>query len=280
MKRNNEIRALLRLSEEEILARAGDRLLVCNSIEELHHQFANDIYGEIRHNLRFNKPTRLILPVGPVGQYPILAALINLAKLDLSDCFFFFMDEYCDEHGMALPVSHPLSFQGVVNREFFNRLKPELLPPLNQVFFPNEHNLSEMANEMAKGGGIDTCYGGIGFHGHLAFNEPAPNIECAGIRKVSLNAYTITMNAIRAQVGGNLENFPRYAFTIGMAQILNAKRIRLYCRNGGSYDWANTVLRLALFGTPGEDYPVTYIRNSNYAVITDRETLRQPPIIL
>ena len=35
-----------------------------------------------------------------------------------------------------------------------------------------------------------------------------------------------------------------------MRQILGARRIRLYCRNGIALDWANTVLRLALFGEP------------------------------
>ena len=55
------------------------------------------------------------------------------------------------------------------------------------------------------------------------------------------------------------ECFPRDAYTIGMKQILASQHIRLYCRNGTPFDWANTILRIALFGTPGDDYPVTYI---------------------
>ena len=92
--------------------------------------------------------------------------------------------------------------------------------------------------------------------------------------------YTVTVNAIRAQVGGNLEGFPRKAFTLGMRQILGARRIVLYCRNGSPYDWANTVLRLALLGEPGDDYPVTHIRGKEYTIVTDRDTAASPAHIL
>ena len=85
---------------------------------------------------------------------------------------------------------------------------------------------------------------------------------------------------MRAGVGGNLAGFPRYAYTIGMKEILSARRIRLYCRNGIALDWANTVLRLALFGEPGDDYPVTHIRGRNYVIVSDRDTLRSPLIVL
>lgn len=64
----------------------------------------------------------------------------------------------------------------------------------------------------------------------------------------------MTINAIRAGIGGNLEAYPRYGSALGMRQILWARRIRLYCRNGIGLDWANTVLRLALFGEPGDAY--------------------------
>jgi hypothetical protein len=65
-----------------------------------------------------------------------------------------------------------------------------------------------------------------------------------------------------------------------MKEILGADSIRLYCRNGIALDWANTVLRLALFGRAGDDYPVTHIRNHNYVIITDEDTLASPQHLL
>ena len=90
----------------------------------------------------------------------------------------------------------------------------------------------------------------------------------------------MTINALRSHVGGNLACYPRLAFTIGMREILGARRIRLYCRSGPHFDWANTVLRLALFGRPGDDYPVTHIRGRDYVVTTDRSTLATPRVLL
>jgi glucosamine-6-phosphate deaminase len=164
---------------------------------------------------------------------------------------------------------------------FFDHINQKLNIPSNQLFFPNHNNITELKYRIENVGGIDTCYGGIGIHGHVAFNEPEPNVKNTDPRLVYLNEYTITINAIRANIGGNLANFPRKALTLGMNKILGAKRIRLYCRNGSPYDWANTILRVALFGTPGDDYPVTHVRNhSDYVITTDKNTLASPKIIL
>lgn len=275
------MRALLELIPEDIIKKAGNHLIVCENLEELHHHFAQSIFSEIQLNNSAHNPTKLILPIGPVGQYPILQKLIEKENLSLAHCWFFFMDEYCDEDGFALSTIHPLSFKRIAKTLFLIPLKDNFGLNDEQIIFPGETNISNISNMIEDIGGIDTCYGGIGIHGHIAFNEPALNIAESEPRRVHLNDFTITINSIRAQVGGNIENFPKEAFTIGMKQILGARRIRLYCRNGTPYDWANTILRIALFGKPGDDYPVTYIRNHpDYVIITDSDTLKTPEVPL
>lgn len=276
MDRKTEIRELLKLSPEEVREKAGDHLVVCEDLDALHERFAEDIAKEIRKNNSENKQTRLILPVGPTGQYPLLAEIINSEKMSLSECWFFFMDENCDENGKALGCEHPLSFKREAERLFLSRLDGSCGLQPDRVIFPDEDNIGTLAKQIEDVGGIDTCYGGIGIHGHVAFNEPESGIKDSGPRRVRLNDFTVTINAVRSRVGGNLECFPREAYTLGMKQILESKRIRLYCRNGCEFDWANTVLRLALFGMPGDDYPVTHIRDTNYTITTDCETLASP----
>lgn len=276
MDRKTEIRRLLKLSPQEVRTEAGHHLVICEDLDALHKRFAEDIAGEIRENNTKNKPTRLILPVGPTGQYPILADIINNKKISLSNCWFFFMDENCGENGGALGSEHPLSFKGTAERLFLSRLDDSCGLQPESVIFPNENNINTLAARIDERGGIDTCYGGIGIHGHVAFNEPEPGIKDTEPRRVRLNDYTVTINAIRSHIGGNLQCFPREAYTLGMKQILGSKRIRLYCRNGCEFDWANTVLRLALLGIPGDDYPVTYIRDTDFIVTTDQETLASP----
>ena len=275
-KRKEEIRALLRMSPEEIIERAGGHLVVCEDLDALHRSFADTIAEEIRRHNADNQPTKLIVPVGPVDQYPCLAEIVNRDKLSLENCWFFFMDENCGEDGRAVSIDHPLSFKREAKRSLLDRLEAGIRPRPERVIFPDENNINKIAAIIESVGGIDTCYGGIGIHGHVAFNEPEPGVSKMGPRKVRLNDFTVTINAIRDEVGGNLECFPREAYTVGMEQILNARRLRLYCRNGIDLDWANTVLRLALFGEPGDDYPVTHIRGKNYVITTDRDTLAAP----
>ncbi len=276
MDRKAEVRELLKLSPEEVQERAGERLVVCGDLETMHRRFAQDLAQEIAQSHAEGRPCRLIVPVGPVGQYPILLDTIVREGLSLEHCWFFFMDEYCDEAGNVLPIEHPLSLRRHARHVFLDKLDRACGLKPEQVVFPSETNIDVLAQMIEEGGGIDVCYGGVGIHGHIAFNEPEPGVSELGPRRVRLNDFTVTMNAIRAGVGGNLECFPRHAYTLGMREILHARTIRLYIRCGYEIDWANAVLRLALFGAPGDDYPVTHIRNRNYVIATDYQTLASP----
>jgi len=250
--------------------------VVCDDLPALHKCFAEDLKRALAACANSGQPLNLIAPVGPVGQYPILIDWINRERISLANCRFFFMDEYCDTSGKVVSGDHPLSFRTAAHRVFLDRLDESCGLREEHVYFPDENNIDTLAATIDAVGGIDVCYGGIGIHGHVAFNEPEPGVSESNPRFVALNDFTVTMNAIRARVAGNLACFPRGAYTLGMQQILGARKICLYCRNGCELDWANTALRLALFGTPGDDYPVTHIRDRNYVITTDRQTLASP----
>lgn len=275
-----EIRRLNALTPAQVVEQASSHLHVVDGIDELHLHLAQSISSEVRRAWDAGRHLALILPWGPVGQYPILSKLLVEQGLSLNCCTLFFMDEYADATGKAVPTDHPLSFRGAV-LDWLSSLEPQLRPKPRAVVFPDGTNSGLIDRQIAELGGIDTCFGGVGIHGHIAFNEPEPGIAESGIRRVTLNEFTRTINAVRADVGGDLENFPREAWTLGMAQCLAARRIRLYCRSDSGLDWAKTVLRLALLGTPGDDYPVTWIRHHpDCQVITTRETLESPVLQL
>jgi glucosamine-6-phosphate deaminase len=281
MSRQDEIRKLLKMSPAQMRHKAGDKLVVLRDIDALHRHFAESIAAEIKANNAKDRLTKLILPVGPAGQYPILAEIINHQRISLKQCWFFMMDEHCDDNGIALSPDHPLSFRHAFDELFASRVKRNLKIPAKQLVFPDHLNVQTLKDRISDVGGIDTTYGGIGIHGHIAYNEPERNVRESDPRVVYLNDFTRTINAIRAEIGGNLEGHPRKGVTLGMRQLLGASRIRLYCRNGISLDWANTVLRLALFGQPGDDYPVTYIRDhKDYVMVTDEDTARKPRFIV
>jgi glucosamine-6-phosphate deaminase len=280
--RSEEVRRLLQMGPAELDEEAGDRIGIVPELDDLMDHFAATVADEIATNNANGRDTTLILPVGPVDHYPDLAALINDREISLEGCHFFFMDEYCDRNGRAISRDHPLSFKREMDEIFFDHVDDDLNVPDEQVIFPDHHNVTELADMIDDAGGIDTCYGGIGVHGHVAFNEPEPGVKDTDPRVVYLNNYTVTINAIRSNVGGDLVNYPRKAVTIGMNQVMDADRVRLYCRNDvPTLDWANTVLRLAVLGEPGPDYPVTYLtEHDNYRVMTDERTAAVPDTVL
>jgi len=245
--------------------------------------FASSIAREIQANNAAGRPTRLILPVGPVDQYPILVRICNQERINWHSVHTFNMDEYCDWQGRAVPRSHPLSFEGIMYRALFDALDPELRIPEEQIHFPDPLNLDRISGLIQDVGGIDTCYGGIGYHGHVAFNEPPISrwykLTCQEFRNsltriVPLAPETVVLNSIYA-TGGNPAALPPMAVTLGMADILASRRIRLYC-NGGS--WQRMVLRVALMADEDVDYPVTLLQgHPDYAIIADQDTA-QPPL--
>ena len=83
MDRREEVRALLRMSPDEVRQKAGDRLTVVEDLGRLHGLFAETILTEIDGAASAGRACRLILPVGPTGQYPLLARMINDADRSL-----------------------------------------------------------------------------------------------------------------------------------------------------------------------------------------------------
>lgn len=282
MNRNEEIRELFKLSVEEMIKKSEGHLVVKESLDILYEYLAEEMVEEFRRSATKGKPTAFIMPVGPTQPYKAMADKINNEHLSLKNCWFFFMDEYCDEEDRLISPEHPLSFRGKINGLFFDHVKPELLMPASQRIFPTPENLHLLPQWIEAAGGIEVCYGGIGVHGHVAFNEPEPGVKDTDPRILTINDFTRTLDATRQGVGGNLINFPKRAITLGMRQCLGARRLLLMTRNEHQgMDWANTALRIAALGVPGDDYPVTHVRSHpHYTIATDRATATAPKTII
>jgi glucosamine-6-phosphate deaminase len=279
---NEKLEYLLSIPADELAQASKVRLQILTDLESLYLHFARSIADEIKANNRSGVPTRLILPVGPIGQYPLLVQICNQEGVSWQNVHTFNMDDYLDWQGRPLPLEHPLSFEGYMRRELFGRLDPALRIPDKQIHFPSPMKLDEISSKIVEIGGIDTCYGGIGLHGHLAFNEPSisrwykltpDKFRQSLTRIVHLAPETVVMNSIRA-TDGNMAALPPMAVTLGMRDILAARRLRLYCQGGA---WQRTILRIALLGDEDVDYPVTLAQDHpDYVIITDENTAKAP----
>ncbi|MDX6562615.1 MAG: glucosamine-6-phosphate deaminase, partial [Gaiellales bacterium] len=242
----------LAVPPEQLAERSPVPFLLLESREALHRRFADDLYAELEGARRDGVGVSLIVPLGPTGQYPILARRVNETGLVLDHATFFGMDEWLDWQGRPLPLEHPFSLEGAFQRDFIGLIEPGLRPRPANVIFPSPLALDNSAEEMARRGPVAATFGGVGFQGHIAFNEPpasrwtsvtAEQLRDSRTRVVPLAIDTIIAHAQR-RVGGNTFAVPPLAVTLGMRELLSARRVRLYLDTGS---WKQTILRILLF---------------------------------
>ena len=280
MNRRDEVREILSLDTDELVRRAHGQLKLFETLDEVYEFLADEMVNEFEKAAGGDHIVSFIMPVGPTQPYRIMAEKINYRNLNLKNVRLFFMDEYVDdEKDELIPKTNPLSFRGQIGPLLFNRICPDLMMPKDQIIFPTPKNIKDLPKMIKDAGGIEVCYGGIGIHGHVAFNEPAPGVAESNPRILEINEFTRTIDSTRhCGVGGNLENFPRRAITMGMKQCLEARKMLLMTRNETTaYLWANTILRIAALGKPGDDYPVTHARyHKSLRIVSDYGTAQKP----
>ncbi len=220
---------------------------------------AAQMAATIRQNNAAGKPTLMIVPLGPVGQYPLLAETINRERLSLQNVTFLNMDEYMQDQQTLIDRADPLSFRGAMDRVFYQQVAPALLMPPQQRVFPQPDDLAGISALIAAHGGVDLCVGGIGINGHIAFNEPAPGMAADAFRAqparvVPIAPETIVINALN-EFGGAYEFMPRWAVTLGFAELLAAKRILLGCFR----PWHRMVVHKAAVYPPSAEFPVSLL---------------------
>ena len=129
------------------------------------------------------------------------------------------LDEYCD-----LPKADKNSYYTFMHEQLFNGLDilEENVHFLDGNATDTEAECKRYDNEINEAGGIDIQLLGIGNNAHIGFNEPADSFT-DGSFKVKLTDSTIEANKIYFD-----ENtMPHYALTMGVNQIMSAKKIVL-----------------------------------------------------
>lgn len=164
-------------------------------------------------------PLTLGLPTGrtPVALYGRLAA----AGLDWSRVRTFNLDEFT-----SLAPGAPGSFRAFMDRHLFTRvnLRPEAIGFLRGDTADHAAECARYDAALEMAGGLDLLLLGLGANGHVGFNEPGPTLTAAS-HVVRLHEDTRRANA--DGFGGDWRRVPAAALTLGMRQILGARRVVL-----------------------------------------------------
>jgi glucosamine-6-phosphate deaminase len=274
------LQEILELPADQLvkLARVGLRLFL--DIPSMMEHMAQSMADEIRANNQRGQPTRWILPVGPVKQYFRLLEICHQERISWKEVHIFMMDEFLDWQGRPLPLDHPFSFEGFMRHQVFQKLDPALGFAPDHVLFPSPFHPDEISERIHAVGGIDTCYGGIGYHGHIAFNEPPisrwyritpRDMRQSLTRVVALGDDSIVVQSINC-AGGSCASVPPMAVTLGLRDILASGRIRMFLAGGERH---RAVLRITCLGEETTDYPSTLLQgHSDCIVHTDEATAR------
>jgi len=189
----------------------------------------------VEEGSRCGRPVLLGLATGNtmLVLYRRLAEMLNQRRVDLSKLYTFNLDEYVGADGRWVPVDHSLSYRAYMRQNLFDRIDPQLGLSQNRIFFPDPVDPAGFDERIRALGGLDLQLLGIGFNGHIAFNEPiaASEISVADFaalptRVVNLKELTIQTNA-RLTADGDRSRVPHRAVSMGMKPILAARETLL-----------------------------------------------------
>ena len=276
---------MLTMPVDELVKVARYPVRVFPAKGDIYQWLARLMADEIKANNASGEPTRWILPVGPKGQYPILAKITNEEEISWHNVHAFHMDEYLDWQGRPVPIDHPFSFRGYCQRHLYDLIDPDLRPPAGQIVFPSAYDLDSFSQRLAEVGGADTTFAGFGHRGLIAFIETpstrwhkvsVEELAASKTRIVRLREGTIVALSQR-MTGGDTQHIPPMAITLGMADILASRKIHLITDGGA---WKQYIVRVLLLTTePDSDLPVTLChQHSNVEVTVDAASIAPLPL--
>ena len=245
----------------------------------------NMMAEEVIENNKAGKPTKWILPAGPMGQYRYFADRVNTERISLKNVYVFHMDDFLDWQGRPFPeIDNYYSLKANMINGFYGLIDEELNIPEENRFFPSIYDIDAIDKKIEELGGVDTVYGGLGYRGLVAFWE-APDSSYYDItveeyansktRIVHLNADTLISLSER-DIGGFVQIVPPMAVTIGFKSMLSAKKAVFMVTTGS---WKQTSVRVLMFSEPTVEYPATLFPKyvPKVIVLADTNTT-QPPL--
>jgi glucosamine-6-phosphate deaminase len=224
------------------LSRPGFEVKFYDTIEDFYLAEALDYIRSWRQATD-SDPVGICGPIGPTEQLPLVARLVNDLDISLKNCHFWGMDEWVVD-GKEVPEDFALSFAKADMDMCFNRIKPELQMPRENIHFPKADPTEFIASwDDAR---CAIIQGGQGEVKHWAFNDPLkregayadepPSPEeyrKLETRVVDLHPMTIIQNA-RTSGGGVVSNVPNQAVTVGPAETWKAEQVSIW--HAGCHD--------------------------------------------
>ena len=182
---------------------------------------------------RLRKKPNLVLGLAtgstPLGMYKELIRMHKEEGLDFSKVTTFNLDEY-----VGLPPSHNQSYHYFMHENLFKHINID--PRFIHVPLGMAKDIDLFCEwyekRIVECGGIDVQVLGIGANGHIAFNEPGSSLGS----RTRIKTLTGTTRVDNARFFSSKEEVPRYAITMGVGTIMDARELVLLANKPAKAD--------------------------------------------
>lgn len=185
----------------------------------------------------------------PVGTYKKLAEKCANGEVDFSAVRTVNLDEY-----VGLEGTHDQSYRYFMNVNFFDHInidKNNTRVPCG-IAKDTAKECAEYDAYIESIGGIDLQLLGIGFDGHIGFNEP-DSCFTKETHVVELEESTIDANS---RFFASRDDVPRSAITMGIGAIMSAKKVLLVANGKGKKD----IVERSFFGPITPEVPASILQ--------------------
>lgn len=183
--------------------------------------------------------------------------------IDFSKVHSVNLDEY-----VGLSPEHEQNYYNYIENNFFQHIniRPESMHGPDGLARDTTAECTRYDRLIAGLGGIDLQLLGVRHTGHIGFNEPDQNFNKM-THRVELKQKTIDANA---RFFSSADEVPRYALTMGIKAIVQAKKILLVANGESKAD----ILYRSLFGPVTPAVPASILQlHPDVTVVADQAAL-------
>ncbi len=200
----------------------------------------------------------------PVGLYKLICEDYATNKV-YSDLNYYNLDEY---HG--IPSNHSQSYYTFMNEMLFNHINAK------NCYIPNgEVDISQSIEEyqsVLDNTNIDVQLLGVGVNAHIGFNEPGTPFD---IKTNFVKLKNTTREANKRFFNNNIDEVPRYAITMGISDIMKAKKILVLANGEGK---ASAIYNM-IYGEKQELVPASILQDhEDVTLIIDTKAASKLPL--
>lgn len=188
----------------------------CTDYDEMSHMCSDSIINDLR--IKKNQSICVATGYSPSSVYDNLSIEFNKEPELFDELKIIKLDEWG-----GISEADNNSCETFIVKKI---LKPLQISKNRYVSFESnpknpEQECIRVQEELKKTGTIDLCILGLGENGHIGFNEPALylNPKC--------HVAALSSKSLKHQMTSDMKETPKYGLTLGMADILQSKKIIL-----------------------------------------------------